>query len=114
LNVAEQHFLKAADQRGFCIFPQRAEGEFEYECFEDDGESEAYRHDHYGAWQLQILTSSSGLTVKIEREGERYPQTGQILLLFPRQETRRIDLVGASVVKDACAAMNRELLVALA
>ena len=33
LNIAEQLFSKPADQRGFCIFPHRADGEFKHECF---------------------------------------------------------------------------------
>jgi hypothetical protein len=49
--------------------------------------------------------------VKIEREGEGYPQSGQVNLLFPRQETRRIEVRGGSVVSDASGAVNRELLV---
>ena len=113
LNVAEQHFSKAADQRGFCIFPHRTEGEFKYECFEDDGESEGYRHGHYWTWRLQIKASRFDLFVKIEREGVGYPKAGQISLLFPRQETRRIDVLGGTVLADALGVINRELLVAL-
>jgi alpha-glucosidase len=113
LNVAEQHFLKRSDQRGFCIFPHRVDGQFEYRCFEDDGESEGYRQDHYWTWGLQITTSRSDLFVKIEREGEGYPKAGQVSLLFPRQETRRIEVRGGSVVAVASGAINRELLLAL-
>jgi alpha-glucosidase len=113
LNVAEQHFSKSADQRGFCLFPPRGNGQFEYECFEDDGESEAYRQGHYFSWRLQILASSSGLAVKIGCEGEGYPETGQIVLLFPRQEVRKIEIVGGSVLADTRRGTNRELILAL-
>jgi hypothetical protein len=54
------------------------------------------------------------MLVKIEREGEGYPKPGQVYLLFPRQETRRMEVRGGSVVADASGAVNRELLVTLA
>jgi alpha-glucosidase len=114
LNVAEQHFLNRADQRGFCIFPPRSDGQFESSCFEDDGESEGYRQGQYWTWRLQITASRSDVLVKIEREGEGYPKPGQVPLLLPRQETRRVEVRGGSVVADVSGAANRELLVALA
>jgi alpha-glucosidase len=113
LNVAEQHFLKRADQRGFCIFPQRADGRSGYECFEDDGESEAYRQGDYFTWRLEILTSTSRLLVNIRREGETHGQAEPVMLLFPRQEARQIEVAGGSIVADQCGRMNRELAVAL-
>jgi alpha-glucosidase len=113
LNVAEQHFLERSDQRGFCIFPHRGDGQFEYRCFEDDGESEGYRQGHFWTWRLQITTSHSNLFVKIEREGEGYPKAGQVSLLFPRQETRPIEVRGGSVIAVTSGAINRELLLAL-
>jgi alpha-glucosidase len=113
LNVAEQHFSRRADQRGFHIFPQLADGIFVYECFEDDGESEAYRQGNYFTWRLEILTSSSRLLVNIKRERDVHPGAGQVILLFPRQEARQIEIEGGSVVTDWDGRMNRELLVAL-
>jgi hypothetical protein len=53
------------------------------------------------------------LFVKIEREGEDYRKTGQVSLLFPRQDTRRVEVRGGSVVAVASGAFNRELLIAL-
>ena len=114
LNAAEQHFSKPADKRSFCIFPHRAKGEFTYECFEDDGESEGYRQGHYWIWRLKVTASPSELCVEIQREGEGYPKTGQVSLLFPRQETRRIDFLGGSVMVDASGATHREILAELA
>jgi alpha-glucosidase len=114
LNVAEQHFLNRADQRGFCIFPPRADGQFESSCFEDDGESEGYRRGDYWTWQLQITASRSDVLVTIKRDGEGYPKPGQVYLLFPRQEIRRVKIRGGSVVADDSGAAHRELLVTLA
>ena len=113
LNVAEQRFSRRADQRGFQIFPQLADRIFVYECFEDDGESETYRQGNYFTWRLEILTSSSRLLVNIKREREVHPGAGQVILLFPRQEARQIEIAGGSVVTDSDGRMNRELLVAL-
>ena len=113
LNVAEQRFSRRADQRGFQIFPQLADRIFVYECFEDDGESETYRQGNYFTWRLEILTSSSRLLVNIKREREVRPGAGQVILLFPRQEARQIEIAGGSVVTDSDGRMNRELLVAL-
>jgi alpha-glucosidase len=113
LNVAEQHFAKPADQRGFYLFPSRNHSQFEYQCFEDDGESEAYRDEKYWTWRLQILGSRSGLSVKIERSGDGYPQAGQTILFLPRQEMRPIDLRGGSIVCDSCLGAQRELRITL-
>jgi alpha-glucosidase len=113
LNIAEQHFLNRADQRAFCIFPPKSDGQLESSCFEDDGESEGYRQGHYWAWQLQITSSRSDVLVKIERKGEGYPKPGQVSLLLPRQEIRRVEVCGGSVVADASDAAHRELLVKL-
>ena len=113
LNIAEQHFLKRSDQRGFCLFPHRSDGQFLSTCFEDDGESEGYRQGHFWTWRLEITTSGDKLFVKIEREGEGYPKAGQVSLLFLHQETRRIEVLGASVVADASRGIHRELLLTL-
>ncbi|MBV9275043.1 MAG: glycoside hydrolase family 31 protein [Verrucomicrobia bacterium] len=113
LNVAEQHFARRTDQRGFCIFPQRTDGIFKYECFEDDGESEAYRQGNYFTWRLEIEASSSRVLVNIDREIETGPEVAPVTLLFPRQEARPIEVVGGAVITDRDGRMNRELLVAL-
>jgi alpha-glucosidase len=113
LNVAEQHFAKPADQRAFYLFPHRDEGQCESECFEDDGESEAYREGKYWTWKLTISSSRSELSINIERHGERGLQPGQTVFLLPRQEMRRIDLHGGSVVSDSSLGAHRELRVDL-
>jgi alpha-glucosidase len=113
LNIAEQHFLKRADQRGFCLFPPRSDGQFNSCCFEDDGESEGYREGHFWTWQLQITASRSDVLVNIERQGEGYPKPGQVSLLLPRQENRRVEVRGGSTVADTSGAAHRELVVTL-
>ena len=51
--------------------------------------------------------------MKIEREGEGYPKAGQVSLLFAHQETRRIEVLGGSVVADTSRGIHRELLLTL-
>jgi alpha-glucosidase len=112
LNVADQHFAKPADERGFVVFPQRNEGTFECQCFEDDGESQAYRQGNFRTWHLEVKSSPSELLIQVTQEGN-VPRTGQISFLFPRQEMRPIKLRGGSVARDGLGVANRELLVAL-
>lgn len=113
LNVAEQHFSKPADKPGFFIFPRKSAGATEYECFEDDGESEAYREGDFYNWRLQIQTTASRVLVTIKRDGKIGPGAISITLLLPSHETRKIEIEGASVVADGRGGMNRELLVDL-
>jgi alpha-glucosidase len=112
LNVADQHFAKPADERGFAVFPKRNEESFECECFEDDGESQAYREGNFRTWHLEVKSSHSELLIEIAQKGRDDPRTGQISFLFPRQETRPIRLRGGSAAKNILGAANRELLVA--
>jgi alpha-glucosidase len=113
LNLADQHFSKRADQRGFLLFPLRGEGQFECECFEDDGVTESYRDGKYWTWRLQVSVSRSGLSVKIERSGETDPKVKETIFLLPRQEMRQIDLQGGSLLSDNSFGTHRELKVAL-
>jgi alpha-glucosidase len=114
LNVAEQHFLKRADEPGFLIFPKKSAGTNDCDIFADDGESEAYREGEFYYWQLQIQTTSSQVLVTIKRDGKMDPGAVTVTLLFPFQEARRIDIAGGSIVADRRAGMNRQLLVHLA
>jgi alpha-glucosidase len=111
LNVAEQHFMKRADRRGFAVFPNRAEGRFVCECFEDDGESQRYRDDHSWIWRLTIESSVSDLSIHIERLGEVPEAEQEVSLLLPRQETRRVLLDGGVLLQEDCEGLSRSLLV---
>ena len=102
LNLAEQHFAKPADQRGFAIFPLRGEGSFSEEVFEDDGFSEAYRDGKYGLWHFEVQ-SAADLRLTLIRTGEwqKVPQT--ITVLLPISEERPLQIVGASILGDTTA-----------
>lgn len=102
LNLAEQHFAKPADQRGFAIFPLRGEGCFSEEVFEDDGVSEGYRDGHYGLWQIEVR-SATRLELTFSRTGEwnKVPETVSVLL--PVSEERPLQTHGATVLSDSVA-----------
>jgi len=100
LNLAEQHFNRPADERGFAVFPDRSGRGFVADCFEDDGESEGYREGQWGLWQLRIDDDTTGLTLGIARQGDRPPSASKLTILLPRQENRPVRTSGATIVSD--------------
>jgi alpha-glucosidase len=100
LNLAEQHFNRPADERGFAVFPDRSGRGFVADCFEDDGESEGYRDGQWGLWQLRIDEDTTGLTLGIARQGDRPPSAGKLTILLPRHENRPVKTIGATIVSD--------------
>ena len=100
LNLAEQHFNHGPDERGFAVFPLQGTGHFEQECFEDDGDSEAYRAGQYGAWHLAITCRLEALHIAIRRTGACPPQASRLTLHLPPQERRRLELDGAALGAD--------------
>jgi alpha-glucosidase len=113
LNLAEQQFSRPNDRRGFYLFPPFERGEFEYECFEDDGESESYREGHFWTWRLRIKSDSSRISLDLDRAGEPDPKIEHVSLLFRRQERRPIDVHGGIITQDRQRGADRELLLAL-
>jgi alpha-glucosidase len=113
LNLAEQHFSKRDDLRGFAVWPDPDRGQFECECLEDDGESEAYREGHFWIWRLGVNSGSSRISVDLGRSGEIHPGVDRVSLLFRRQERRPIDVQGGSIVRESERGTMRELLVTL-
>jgi alpha-glucosidase len=100
LNLAEQHFNRPADERGFAVFPDRSGRGFVADCFEDDGESESYRAGQYGLWHLRVDEATTHLTIGIAKHGARPPQTEALTILLPRQESRQVTAIGATIVSD--------------
>ena len=113
LNLAEQHFAQQADARGFAVFPPSAAGEFRDEFFEDDGESEAYRNQQYGLWQVAVNADAVSLDIAITRTGVCPPAAGEITLLLPKQETRSLHIRSAKVLADRTTSDWREVHVSL-
>ena len=100
LNLAEQHFNRPADERGFALFPDKSGRGFVVDCFEDDGESERYREGQYGLWQLRVDEAATELTLGITREGARPPTAQKLTILLPQQEGRVVKASGATIVSD--------------
>lgn len=87
VNIAEQHFAKAADRRAFEVFPLPDEGGFEGRLFEDDGQSFAYRRDVCANWEIHGTPQE--LRVSIHRDS-RIPVPAEVSLIFPGGEQRPI------------------------
>ena len=113
LNLAEQHFARPADERGFALFPPAAAGEFADEFFEDDGESDAYRNQQYGLWQIVVNADTASLDVAITRAGACPPAASEITLLLPKQETRALRIHSAKVLADQATSDWREVRISL-
>ncbi|MCQ0032634.1 glycoside hydrolase family 31 protein [Burkholderia glumae] len=107
LNVAEQHFARAADERAFMAVPYAGDGELSGHCIEDDGESEAGRAGEPGRWNLSIRSTPARLTVSIARAG-RMPAAraaqAAVTLMIPAADTREVTCAGAEVVGDVLSA----------
>ena len=109
LNLAEQHFAQAADERGFAIFPLRGQGRVEDVCFEDDGESQAYQGHEYGEWKLCVQTDVQTIRVNIDVSGKLTLPAHGLRLLFPRQEIRAIQAETGIIVQEILGDNWREL-----
>jgi alpha-glucosidase len=113
VNLAPQHFAQRADERSFEIFPHRRRGHFEYECFEDDGESNGCREGRYWTWWLDVDSDSERISIQIDRRGAGFVHPAETRLLFPRNEMRLISFSSGKVVSDSVREMNREIRVTL-
>jgi alpha-glucosidase len=113
VNLIPQRFAQRADERGFEIFPHRGRGHFEYESFEDDGESNGYREGRYWTWRLDVDSDSERISIQIGRRGTGFTDPAETRLLLPRNEMRPISLTSGRVVSDGVRGMNREIRVAL-
>lgn len=114
LNIAEQHFAQPADERAFAIFPPAGTAEFRDEFFEDDGESEGYRQQQYGLWQVAVKAAADSLDIQVAAAGNCPPAAREITLLLPLQETRALTSGTARIVSDCLGAQWREVKIALA
>lgn len=97
VNLAEQHFAKPADERGFEVFPLPDDGGFEGDFFEDDGVSFDYRRDKCVRWSVRATTS--GLRIAVSRDARSsatvlhdalFNMPAQASLIFPEAGQRPI------------------------
>jgi alpha-glucosidase len=97
VNIAEQHFAKYSDERGFEAFPALDGGSFDGEFFDDDGVSFAYRRG--GGAQWSVRATLNGLRLSAVRDpGPDDP--GRVTLILPGTDQRAIACEGGSVVSD--------------
>ncbi len=98
LNLAHQSFDHRADARGFAVFAPVC-GTFETTCYEDDGETEAWRHGGFGHWIVTVEATSEALSVDLRASGKS-PPAGPVSLLFRPNEQRPISSRGGRIASD--------------
>jgi alpha-glucosidase len=113
VNLAEQHFSRPADLRGFYVWPDPGSGEFDCECFEDDGENAADEESRSWLWWLGVRTEPSRIAVSVERRGLAGPNVDHVSLFFRRQEKRPITIRGGGVTLERELGAYREVVVSL-
>jgi alpha-glucosidase len=94
VNMAELHFNREPDARGFLIFAAPDGGAFEARCFEDDGESDACLSGHYGEWILRVSASATEISVHVALEGDVVSRPARLTLEFPAGDVRGVLLSG--------------------
>jgi alpha-glucosidase len=95
VNLAEQHFARPADQRGFWVFPHRGDGEFTARSYEDGGET---LDGPNGFWRLTASSDAETLRITAGREG--VVAADGLELIFPASEARAIIVSGGTPVED--------------
>jgi alpha-glucosidase len=97
LNIAAQSFDRRADHRAFALFAP-AEGSFEATCYEDDGESEAWRAGGHGQWRLTVCAAPDALEIALRAEGPQ-PPAGPVALLLRSNEARPVLVDGQTAAE---------------
>ena len=98
LNIAAQSFDRRADARAFALFAP-SQGHVLATCFEDDGETEAWRDGGFGHWELAVDASADLLVVDARATGARPPQ-GPLALLLRPADTRPVRLASGQALAD--------------
>lgn len=98
LNIADQTFDRRADARAFALFAP-IEGRFTTSCYEDDGETEAWRAGEHGRWELDVEASPDTLTVEARAVGQRPPQ-GPLALLLRPSDRRTVAAKGGRILGE--------------
>jgi alpha-glucosidase len=112
INVSEPP-TSAGDARGFLLFPL-LEGRSSGESFEDDGESEAYLDNGFGAWCVGIKNQATALQVSVTRTGQIPDGRDELVLILPASELRPVNLSGVHLVEEYRANGQRRLRVSVA
>jgi len=108
INVAEQHFNRAAHQQGFMVFPHQLDGSFDSAFFDDDGDSNAYLDGNSSLWKIRVQSDAETLDIDLECNGIQ-PPSDLVTLLLPQHETRQVVVSAAAVLGDAIVNQRREI-----
>jgi len=106
VNIAEQHFNRAAHQQGFMVFPHQDDGSFTAEFFDDDGSSHAYQNGQHSLWKIRVQSCASSLEIAVGCSGVQ-PASDIVTVLLPRHENRLLPADAA--VSDAIVDDYREI-----
>ncbi len=98
LNIAPQTFERRGEMRAFAVFAGQ-EGRFHTACYEDDGETEAWRAGHFGHWELSVEASPEALAIDCQASG-RSPPKGPLSLLFRANERRPVEVRRGKIVAE--------------
>jgi alpha-glucosidase len=86
VNLAEQHFAKPADERGFEVYPAGEHGEFAGGTLEDDGISFNDQRNEHALWTVRAGPQD----LHLRCTGPIANKTAQVTLIFPRMEQKAI------------------------
>jgi len=109
LNVAEQHFDRRADQRGFLVVPMQGVGESAGGCVEDDGETEAWRRGEQGRWSVRAVSDAQAITLHVSREGKMPTSADTVEIHLPAGDARPVQTPHARVLETVVAGGWRRL-----
>ncbi|WP_026258689.1 glycoside hydrolase family 31 protein [Uliginosibacterium gangwonense] len=114
LDLAERHFAPShEEQRGFAVFPPLGTGAFSDEFFEDDGESQNYRSQHFGLWKIHVMADATTITLELNYTGDYATPGAAINLLLPKHEIRAVQVKAATLLADVITSEWRVLTVSL-
>jgi alpha-glucosidase len=111
--LAEQHFAQPADSRGFMVAPYHGVGIAQGECFEDDGESEAWRSGEYDCWKVNVESDAATLTITVNWTGHYRRPFDTVEMFIPAADARRIAAIGATIGSETPATGWTRLVLAL-
>ena len=113
LSVAEQHFAQPADSRGFMVAPHQGVDIAQGECFEDDGESEAWCSGEYGSWKVSVESDAATLAVTLSWTGRYQRPFDTVEIFIPTADARRIVALSTTIRSETRAAGWSRLVLAL-
>ncbi|GGP26766.1 glycoside hydrolase family 31 protein [Silvimonas amylolytica] len=108
LNVAEQHFNRPADARGFALFPHQGPGVVSTQCFDDDGEQLVAMDDaDQHLWQVRLESTATAIDLHLRCPAAK--PTRAVTIVLPAKEMRPLRCAGWTISADRQSAMGRQI-----